>query len=173
MKFKLYLILLVNVLLISNVVAENVTSIIEFFSFGCPHCYKVEPVLQRIIANKNIKYVPVVMIEDSSQVAVSAIYTACQIKGIGAIFRSTYFNAVFLEGYPAYSPITVNHVLAVIGANSKEIVAMAQSDIVKNKLVFDKYLMNRFQVSSTPTFVINGTNVLEGDNALSSIQITN
>lgn len=159
--------LLLCVYNISN--AEQVINIVEFFSFGCSHCYQSENTVKQAINNTQAKYVPVVVIQSPEQIAVSSIYTACMLKGIGWQFRDAYFKAVFVDGYPDYSPTTAKHVLETIGANVTEILSIAQSKVVQDKMSFDIQLIQKYKVSSTPTFVINGTTVLEGDSALNGM----
>lgn len=146
--------------------AVKITTLVEFMSFSCPHCYQSEGVVKRILSTGDVKYVPIVMVQNVNQGAISSIYTACQLSGIGWQFRDAYFNAIFVEGYPGDSPLTVKYVLDKIGVDSSKILEIAKSQKVKDKLTFDMQMIQQYHISSTPTFVINGDSVLEGDTAL-------
>lgn len=149
--------------------AEKVDNLVEFLSFGCSHCYQAEPTVQKIVSTSSIRYVPIIVAQNPQQEAISGIYTACMLSGIGWQFRQAYFNAVFVEGYPDASPMTVKYVLSKLGVDPNKIIELAKNKVVTDKLQFDKQMIDRYRVSSTPTFVINGTTVLEGDSALNSL----
>ena len=53
--------------------------------------------------------------------------------------------------------------------DKNRILIKLQSQDIIDKLNEDKLLIKKFNVSSTPTFVINGNIKLEGDNALDGL----
>ncbi len=152
-------------------IAEDVKNIVEFMSFGCSHCYQAEPTIRNIVSTSNIKYIPVIIAQSPNEEAISTIYTAAMLSGVGWQFRQNYFDSVFIEGYPAYSPLTVSHVLSKLGVDANSILELAKSTKVQEKIKLDKELISKYKVNSTPTFIINGTVVLEGDTALNNLLI--
>lgn len=158
--------ILVFVLYITCAFAKEPTTIVEVFSFSCSHCYHSENMVKQIISDNSIKYVPVLIVQNNDQLNLSKIYIACMLAGVGWKFRDTYFNAVFNEGYPENSLDTLKYVLNKIGVDIDKIVIQARSKIVLDKLKFDMQLINKYHISSTPTFIINGKLVVEGENSL-------
>ena len=96
------------------------------------------------------------------------VYYACIRKNLGWQFRNAYFQAL-QDGYPANDPRTVIQVLSQITNKPMDILSYSQSQDVVDKLNDDKVLIKKFNVTSTPTFVINGSIKLEGDNALDGL----
>ncbi len=165
LKTKLIVILFVG---ITSCYAANVQKVIEFFSFTCTHCMAVEPKLQNLLIKTNAKYAPVVVPFNEKEVPVAMVYYACIRKNLGWQFRNAYFQAL-QDGYPANDPRTVIQVLSQITNKPMDILSYSQSQDVVDKLNDDKVLIKKFNVTSTPTFVINGSIKLEGDNALDGL----
>ncbi len=153
---------------ITSCYAANVQKVIEFFSFTCSHCVAVEPKLQNLLIKTNAKYAPVVVPSNERDVPVAMVYYACIRKNLGWQFRNAYFQAL-QDGYPANDPRTVLQVLTQITNKPMDILSYSQSQDIIDKLNEDKLLIKKFNVSSTPTFVINGNIKLEGDNALDGL----
>lgn len=76
--------------------ASNTVQVVEFFSYGCPHCAELEPVLQTWLKNNgskvNFHRIPVEWFRDWDNLA-KAYYTAVQLKVVDKM-NPALFEAV-------------------------------------------------------------------------------
>lgn len=144
--------------------------IIEVFSFTCVHCYNIEPQVEASARQAGIKYIPVPLYNQSNINEVAAInaYFAADSLGKGWSFRQSYFNAVFVQNYPAYAPQTLAYVLNMIGLSNPSFYQLASSSQIIAKVSNAVNLAIKYNVTGTPTFIVNGQ-FYEGEDALQQI----
>lgn len=145
--------------------------IAEVFSFNCIHCYNIEPQVQVLRQSQKISYVPLPIYDprDINQLAVINAYFAAQALGKEPQFRMAYFNAVFNQGMPAYAPETLMSVLTACNLNNKAFYSLAGSERITRKVQAAASLAVRYQITGTPTFIVNNNQVFEGENAIQEI----
>lgn len=148
---------------------EQLDSIIEFFSFTCMHCYVAEPHLLNVLKKTNAQFMPVFVPHNDNELPTALIYYAAIKAGIGWQFREGYFKAM-KSGLPPYTVQTALTVLTSITNNPKQILDMSTKPEIINKINLDKKLIQQYNVSSTPTFIINNQYTLVGDSALSRFE---
>lgn len=158
------------ILIMMNSYAEPVKTIVEFYSFTCAHCANVNSKLERYLASHNVKYLDVNV--DNSQMALptNIMYYIAVDAGVGPQFKTAYFAAV-ASGMPAYIPTTLNYVVNQV-KNSKLTQLMKSKDEqehVKQKLAYATSLLTTYHIQATPTFLINQTILLEGEDIVNSL----
>lgn len=143
----------------------------EVFSFSCIHCYNVEPQVQNFTQNKQVKFVPIPLYDqtDINEVAVINAYFAAVSLGKQWQFRKFYYDAVFVYGLPAYSKEALAYTLTKCEINNKVFYALASSVKVRTQVQYAVNLAIKYNVTSTPTFIVNGVNYFEGENAIQEI----
>lgn len=143
----------------------------EIFSFSCIHCYNVEPQLQSFAQNKQVKFVPIPLYDqtDINEVAVINAYFAAVSLGKQWQFRKHYYDAVFIYGLPVYSKEALAYTLTKCELNNKAFYALASSAKVRIQVQRAVDLAIKYSVTSTPTFIVNGVNYFEGENAIQEI----
>jgi thiol:disulfide interchange protein DsbA len=146
----------------------------EVFSFSCIHCYNVEPQVQSFAQNKQVKFVPIPLYDqtDINEVAVINAYFAAADIGKQWKFRQHYYDAVFVYGMQAYSKEALAYTLSKCELNNKAFYTLASSSKIRVRVQHAVDLAIKYNVSSTPTFIVDGTNYFEGENAIQEI-ITN
>ena len=158
--------LLMMVICSSKVFAvEPLTSVVEFFSFSCAHCYNAEPNLQQVLTKTNAQYTPVIVPSDGDSIGTAMIYYAAIRKGLGWQFRNTYWKAVATGAKPN-APETIVYVLNQITNNSADILSYAKSQDIQNKISMDMQLIKKYGINSTPTFLINNQYLVDGEDYL-------
>ena len=136
----------------------------EFFWYGCPHCYDLEPYLQRWKADMpaNVRFVQVPVTWNNA-VATHAkmFYTAEALGDLGVIENLTAFHqAVFAElhqrGNRLLSERAMKQLFARFGASEEDFDGAWNSFDVDRRLRLAEDLSQRYSVQSVPTIVVNG-----------------
>jgi thiol:disulfide interchange protein DsbA len=130
----------------------------EFFSYGCPWCYKIEgPLAQwRLSLNKNVKVekVPVVFKPDWDLYA-KAYYTA-KTLALNNKLNPILFKAIQDEKKPLHSKQEMISLFVSQGVD-KEIAnsAFENSATIELDVKLGMGLMTQYHINAVPAFVIN------------------
>ena len=143
----------------SSLMEQPKTPVItEFFSYGCPWCYRLESPMHQweLTANKSItiERVPVVFKPDWELYA-KAYYTA---KALALANKLTpqLFNAIQKEKNLLNSKQAMIHFFIAHGVDSEVAKsAFENSTIINLRVKEGMELMNRYQIRAVPAFVIN------------------
>jgi protein-disulfide isomerase len=156
--------------LASSVDAEQVTNLIEFFSFTCSHCANVNQKVYSYVSKNNIQLTDISMDMSEEALSTTMMFYVAEDAGIGNKFKQAYFGAVS-AGMPAYSNTTLNYVVGQIKtAKLTELLnSTSERQRVKDKLQYAAGLINKYQIQVTPTFVINNSTVLEGEEIINQL----
>ena len=135
-------------------------SIIEFFSYGCPWCYKLEPAINkwRKSLPKTVEFsrVPVVF-ERGWDIYAKAYYTAKTLKILDTM-TPKLFDAIQEKNQRLHTNQQMIDFFIKEGVK-KEIAdnAFGNSPTIHAQVKQGMQLMHRFGISSVPTLVINQT----------------
>lgn len=153
-----------------NSYAEPIKTIVEFFSFTCKHCANVNEMLEQFIASHNAKYLDVNVDNNKKSLPTNIMYYIAIDAGIGSQFKTTYFN-VLASGMPAYTQETLNYVVNQIKTPKliQLISSSEEQEHVKQKLIYANSLLATYHIQVTPTFLINQTTLLEGEDVINSL----
>lgn len=128
----------------------------EFFWYGCPHCYALEPKLEAWVAKlpKDVQFkrVPAVLAAHWQPMAKS--FYALEATGID--LHARMFNAIHVENINLNDEQTFLQWAAKQGADSRKIGDAYRSFGVNSKLQAARQLNVNFGLTSVPTLVIAG-----------------
>jgi len=132
--------------------------VLEFFSYACPHCFELEPVLEpwvkKLPSDVRFQRVPVPFLASSQNLMKS--YYAFEALGLVEHMTPTMFAAMNVEHQLLASPAEVAALVAKNGGDSaKFLVAMGSFGVASNVLRAKK-LLDSYEVDSTPTFAVQG-----------------
>ena len=133
-------------------------SVIEFFSYGCPWCFRIESSLEQWTKRqeKSIAFsrVPVVFNTDWTYYA-KAYYTA-ELLGLGKKLTPLLFKAIQTDKKTLTSSQDMIDFFVAQGVN-KDIAesAFAHSTTVDMKVNEGNVTMARFHITAVPAFVVN------------------
>lgn len=150
--------------------AEPVKTIVGFYSFTCSHCASANAKLEQYVASHNVKYLEVNIDTSDAALPTNIMYYLAVDAGVGPKFKSAYFSAV-ASGMPAYTPATLNYVVNQV-KNPKLVQLMNSKDEqehVKQKLIYANSLLVSNHIQATPSFLINQTILLEGEDIINSL----
>ena len=155
--------------------AADKIEILEFFWYGCPHCYNFEPVLAPWVKKqaKDVQFrrVPAIFNDEWEQGA-RAYYT---LEAIGEIERlhKPLFDAVHTGAkLRVANEAALTEWLAKQGVDTKKFAAAYRSFGVEGKIKRAKQLTSAYKIEGVPTMAINGRYVVITDNIKSFEQMT-
>lgn len=152
----------------------------EFFNYGCPWCFKLEPAIEKWLktkpANVVFERVPVVF-ESGWQYYAKAYYTA---KALGVANKMTpiIFDAIHEKGLNLASDSAIKKVFIENGVSAKDFESAYDfAPSIGIEMNHSNQLMMAYKVFQIPTIVIDGkykTNIgLVGGNDKKLIQVVN
>ena len=135
--------------------------VIEFFWYGCPHCFAVEPYLEAWIksAPKGVLFrrIPAAMKGSEFYTDAQAYFTA-QILGIGDKIHEPLFNAIHLDGNGALRDDVdaLRTFFGKYGVTPKDFDGTWNSFGVQTRMSEAAQIADRYSVNGVPTFIIGG-----------------
>ena len=154
----------------SDINNNKVRTLVEFFSFTCRHCANVNDKLNQYIASNHIKYLDINIDNSPDAINTTIMYYLAIDAGVGVKFKDMYFKAVSM-GMPAYSNDTLVYVVKQLDNSTmaKLLHSKSEQERLKQKMNYAKDLMRTYKIRATPTFLINQTTLLEGEDVINSI----
>lgn len=130
----------------------------EFFSYICPHCYSMEPLVHEWLENKpdNVDYVrtPVTFLRNAEPLA--RAYYVADILDIVDKVHGPIFDAIHKHREPLFTPTALADFFAKYGVDKDEFNQLYGSFGVSTKLRQADALARDYQIRGVPSFVVNG-----------------
>ena len=142
--------------------------VLEFFWYGCPHCYALEPTLDAWVKTKPayVTFIRVPVLWNAGDRALGRLFYTVQSLGKidelhGAIFKEIHVNNDPLIGSDPENSAEAEHMQAVFarrfGIAEQDFRAKYEHDMgVDTAMQHADQLIERYRVTSVPNFVING-----------------
>jgi len=139
--------------------ADDKVSVVEFFSYGCPWCYRLESSLEKWLANKpanvNFERVPATFNTGWTLLA-KAYYTAVALKKENkmtpVIFKAMHEQNIVLDNEQKIADFFVQNQIIRSDFDS----AFHFSPGIDAKIIQGEELMKRYGIISVPTIVVAG-----------------
>ncbi len=133
--------------------------VIEFFSWGCPHCATLHPKLTQWLPSLPkdavFKRVPVGFGRPSWQ-ALARAYYALEATGDLARLDAPMYQAIHERNLPLADEASIASWVAKQGVDRAAFVSAYNSFGVGNKVARAEELTRRYRVSAVPTFTVAG-----------------
>ncbi len=146
----------------------------EFFWYGCPHCYRLEPYVASWLASKpaNINFVrsPAAMNPVWEQNARG--YYAVELMGLTNKVHKPLFDAIHQKNQRLFDQKSLANFYQGYGVDSNKFNAMFNSFAVSGKIAQSKQLAQAYQLDGVPALVVNGKYVVKGEDQ-KVIQVVN
>ncbi|AHE65744.1 thiol:disulfide interchange protein DsbA/DsbL [Legionella oakridgensis] len=138
--------------------SANTVVVTEYFSYGCPWCYRLEPELNRWVnaQGKAISYdkIPVIFNKDWEYYA-KAYYTAKALD-LGMQLSPVLFNAILKEKQSLNSDQAMIDFFASHGVDAKiASSAFMHSPSIDLEINDSKRQMARYQIAAVPALIVN------------------
>jgi len=141
--------------------------VIEFFSYACPHCFKLEPFIESWAKKQGadvvVKRVPGAGSDSWTQLA--ALYYSLEAMGKLDALHMKAFSAYHTDGVNLASPKIRESWLAKNGIDPAQYQSVEKSFSVQSKVNRAKQLMASYKVDGVPMVVVNGKYVTSNASA--------
>ena len=132
--------------------------VIEFFSYGCPHCNDLEPYLddwmKRLPPDVQFRRVPVMFQQRWEPLA--RIYYTLDALGEEKRLSPEVFSALHSKGLSLWQDKTFFDWAASQGLDRKKVEDMYNSFAIEGKVNRARAAAGTFQIQSVPTFIVDG-----------------
>jgi thiol:disulfide interchange protein DsbA len=132
--------------------------VIEFFWYGCPHCYNLEPLLQQWLKKlpKNVEFIrqPAVFNEQWGKHA-KAYFTA-EALGVVDKIHADFFDALQNKKQSLETEDELAKFFAAHGVDEKQFRETYNSFLIDAKMRQAPVMSSRYGITGVPAVIING-----------------
>lgn len=132
--------------------------VIEFFWYGCPHCNRFRPHIERWKASRpedvDFRHMPAVL-SPRWETHAKAFFAA-SIMGELDTFHGAMFDALHRDRRKLDSATEIGEFVESLGIDGERFVATMQSFAVDSRIRRVKSLQRAYGITGTPTVVIDG-----------------
>ncbi len=144
-------------------ITKQKVEVIELFWYGCPHCYRMEPVLNEWLKTKpdNVVFyrIPAVFGNPLWALHARAFYTA---KTLGLLndekkgFHKAFFDEIHKNKNRLASKRSIQRFFARYNISAEDFNTAFDSFAVNLKVSRAATLSRRYQIGGVPSFIVNG-----------------
>lgn len=132
--------------------------VIEFFWYGCPHCYKFEPYISKWNQNKpeNVEFVRVPATFQPLWILHARAYYALQMLGVGEQIHPKFFNEIHVKKnyMKTFDALTV--FVEQNGVDRTEFIDAMNSFTVETQVRKATKLVMDYKLNGVPAIAVNG-----------------
>lgn len=132
--------------------------VVELFWYGCPHCYKFEPVInpwvEKLPSDVNFKRIPAMF--GGPWDAHGQMFLTLESMGVEHKVHSAVFKAIQEEHKKLTSPDEMAEFLATQGVDKDKFLATFNSFAIKGQVNQARELAKKYEITGVPTMVVNG-----------------
>lgn len=147
--------------------ADGKVEVIEFFWYGCPHCYSLEPAIAKWLETKPkdvvFRRIPAIFNEKWGRSA--AMFYSLEAMGLLDQLHSRIFDAIHKDKVPLDNPKTRDDWLVRQGVDIAKYREIESSFTVVTKVARAKQLSLDYKLESVPTIAVNGRYVTSAEQA--------
>lgn len=132
--------------------------VLEFFSYGCSWCYKIEPLIEQFKAKlpANVAFVQIpVEFQQSWGPLTKAYYTAHDLKVLNTV-HEPLFEAVQTEKITTASPEVLGKFFASKGVKKADFEATFDSFGVENQHKWANEMTRAYKITAVPVIIVQG-----------------
>ncbi len=132
--------------------------VVEFFWYGCPHCFRFEPFIQDWKKTKpeNVEFINVAPPLNPAWKVHSQAFYAAQVLGVLDQFHEPMFNAIHVDKKSMRKPKDVAKLVDSLGLDGKKFLKTMKSFNVDAKIRQSLQMAGEAGISAVPTVIING-----------------
>ena len=142
---------------VSDAAQTKKVSVIEFFSYGCPWCYRIEPSLSQWVVklDKKIQFSRVPVVFNKEWTYYAKAYYAAEILKIGDKLNPLLFKAIQTDKQTLTNNKAMVDFFVAQGVDKETAEsAFTHSTTVDMKVKEGNEIMGRFRVNAVPAIII-------------------
>jgi len=133
--------------------------VVEMFWYRCPHCYRLEPYLEKWLQNKpeNAEYVPIPALLNNSWAFQARAFYTFEALGLTDKLHAKFFDAIHKERRPFNTPDQLAEWAQEYGGADPEAVKQTMNSFaVNNKLNFAALMSKKYGITGVPAIIVDG-----------------
>lgn len=147
--------------------AKGQFEVAEFFWYGCPHCYSLEPHVAAWLKTKpaNVKFTRIPAALNPVWEANARGYYVAEASGVLEASHAALFDAIQVRKERLFDQASLAAFYARYGVKPESFNSLYQSFAVSARIAQSRNLAVRYQLSGVPAMVVNGKYLVSGDSA--------
>lgn len=141
--------------------------VLEFFSYGCPHCADLHPLLTTWIAKQPadvvVKKVPITF-GRAAWANIAKLYYALEVTGDLARLESEVFRAIHGQRVNLFDERTLMEWVAKNGVDQKKFAETFNSFGINSKVKRGDQLAQAYKIQGVPALAVDGKYMIGGQN---------
>lgn len=136
----------------------NKIEVIEFFWYGCPHCYSLEPLLQKWLKTmpKNVEFIRQPAVFSDLWGKHAKAYFTAEALGVVDKVHADFFDTLQNKKQSLESEDELAKFFVAHGVDEKQFQETYNSFLVDSKMRQAPVLAGRYGLNGVPAFIING-----------------
>lgn len=132
--------------------------VIEFFWYGCPHCYRFEPVLNEWLKTlpDNVQFIRQPAVFSKLWAKHAQAYFTAEALGVVDQVHADFFDAIQNKKQKLVTEDEVAEFFVAHGVDEAEFRETYNSFLVDSKMRQAKTMASRYGVTGVPAIIING-----------------
>ena len=132
--------------------------VIEFFWYGCPHCFRLEPSLNAWLQNKpaDVVFKRIHALPGTAWLAHAKIFYTLETMGLEDKLHEKVFDAIHKDNKNLASPKVLDDWLALNGVDPVKYHEVEKSFTVDSKLKRANQLTVNYKVDGVPRVIVDG-----------------
>jgi len=152
--------------------------VIEFFWYGCPHCYSLEPFLEKWHKNlpKNVEFIRQPAIFDENWGKHAKAYFTAEALGVVEKTHADFFDQIQNKKNNLDSEEELAKFFVAHGVDEKQFHEAYNSFLVDTKMRQAPVMQQRYGITGVPVIIVNGKYKIDARSAGSQekmLEITN
>lgn len=130
----------------------------EFFWYGCPHCFALEPYVDKWLRSepRNVEFVRTPAAFSERWAIHARTYYAFQALGLTAKLHRAFFDAIQIDRRPLFDPQSIADFVAQKGGDRAAFLNAYGSFGVESSVLKANQLARAYNIDSVPTVVVDG-----------------
>jgi protein dithiol oxidoreductase (disulfide-forming) len=136
----------------------NKIEVVEFFWYGCPHCYSIEPLVEqwKKTLPADVVFRPVPAVFNAQWAHDAQIFYTFEALGVLDKVHRPFFDAIHLNHLRTDNPAALNEWLKSQGIDPKKFEDTMKSFSVQAKTRRAAQLTVSYKIDGTPAFAVAG-----------------
>ena len=143
---------------------SNKIEVLEFFWYGCPHCYHLHPHLKAWLAtlpsDVSFRYVPANL--RANWVTAAKVFYAIEAMGKTDTLHDLIYDAIHRDKIDLHNESILFDWIEKQGVDRKKFESTFNSFAVQNQVARSTQMVRQYQLTGVPALIVNGKYMTSG-----------
>jgi len=141
--------------------------VLEFFWYGCPHCFKFEPTITawKKTMPANVEFIRIPAPLNASWMVHTKTYYTLESMGLGEKYHEAIFNAMHIQKIKLRDKDSIADFLEKKGVDKKVFLSTFDSFAVEMRAKQAYQLAKQYKLEGVPMLAVNGKYTISGQQA--------